>query len=147
MAAVNLQIWLLVMTWIGSVNHGESWNFLFDWKATLLACLASASVRFRSKERSMKDEKRDFRFWMREKWNESQKMIEGKGKEGSFLPFFLSLPRSFTRAIFRAVFDSCSSFFAPKPHENGCYAGYNNIGSRSSLVFIQCAFHFFFLWL
>ena len=39
---------------------------------------------------------------------------------------FLSSPppsRSFTCAIFRAVFDSCSSFFAPKPHRNACYAG------------------------
>ena len=26
-------------------------------------------------------------------------------------------------AIFRAVFDSCSSFFAPKPYGNACYAG------------------------
>ena len=34
------------------------------------------------------------------------------------------LPRSFTCAIFRAVFDSCSSFFAPKPHRNACYASY-----------------------
>ena len=33
-------------------------------------------------------------------------------------------PRSFTCAIFRAVFVSCSSFFAPKPHTNACYAGY-----------------------
>ena len=32
-------------------------------------------------------------------------------------------PRSFTYAIFRAVFDSHSSFFAPKPHGNACYAG------------------------
>ena len=32
-------------------------------------------------------------------------------------------PRSFTYAIFRAVFDSRSSFFAPKPHGNACYAG------------------------
>ena len=32
---------------------------------------------------------------------------------------------SFTCVIFRAVFDSCSSFFAPsKPHRNACYAGY-----------------------
>ena len=40
---------------------------------------------------------------------------------------FLSSPpplRSFTCAIFRAVFDSRSSFFAPKPHGNSCYAGY-----------------------
>ena len=33
-------------------------------------------------------------------------------------------PRSFTCAIFRAVFDSRSSFFAPKQHGNACYAGY-----------------------
>ena len=33
-------------------------------------------------------------------------------------------PRSLTCAIFRAVFDSCSSFFAPKPHRNACYAGW-----------------------
>ena len=32
-------------------------------------------------------------------------------------------PRSFTYAIFRAVFDSRSSFFAPKPHGNACYVG------------------------
>ena len=32
-------------------------------------------------------------------------------------------PRSFTYAIFRAVFDSRSSFFTPKPHGNACYAG------------------------
>ena len=39
-------------------------------------------------------------------------------------PFFPTPSRSFTCAIFRAVFDSCSSFFAPKPHGNACYAGY-----------------------
>ena len=32
--------------------------------------------------------------------------------------------RSFTCANFRAVFDSCSSFFAPEPRRNVCYAGY-----------------------
>ena len=30
----------------------------------------------------------------------------------------------FSCAIFRAAFDSCSSFFASKPHRNACYAGY-----------------------
>ena len=30
--------------------------------------------------------------------------------------------RSFTCTIFRAVFDSRSSFFAPKPQGNACYA-------------------------
>ena len=31
-------------------------------------------------------------------------------------------------AIFRVVFDSCSSFFATKPHRNACYAGYPSRG-------------------
>ena len=38
------------------------------------------------------------------------------------------LPRSANCAIFRTVFDSCSSFFAPKPslRFDACYAGYLN---------------------
>ena len=41
---------------------------------------------------------------------------------------FLSSPRPlryFTCAIFGAVLDSSSSFFAPKPRWNACYTGYN----------------------
>ena len=41
-----------------------------------------------------------------------------------FIPPPPSPSRSFTRPIFRAVFDSRSSFFAPKPHRNACYASY-----------------------
>ena len=64
---------------------------------------------------------RDFWFWPHEKWNESQKMKrgEGEGKEGRF-PSFLSHP---LLAILLAPFESPSSFFAPKPHRNACYAG------------------------
>ena len=47
----------------------------------------------------------------------------GEGRKPSFLPTPPPPPRSFTCAIFRAVFDSRSSFFAPKPHGNACYAG------------------------
>ena len=36
-------------------------------------------------------------------------------------------PRSFPSAIFRAVFDSRSSFFGPKPHGKACYAGYMSL--------------------
>ena len=53
------------------------------------------SVWFWNKERPRNDEERDFRFWPREKWNESPS-------------------RSLTRSIFREVFDSRSSFVAPK---------------------------------
>ena len=61
----------------------------------LLACVASVSVWFRSKE------------------------IPRKGAFG------FDRARNETRAIFLAVFDSRSSFFSPKPHRNACYAGYH----------------------
>ena len=44
----------------------------------------------------------------------------GRGRKETFLSS-PAPPCSFTCAIFRAVFDSCSSFFAPKPHRNACY--------------------------
>ena len=47
----------------------------------------------------------------------------GRGGE-VFPPFFSTLSPLFYLRHFRAVFESCSSFFAPKPHRNACYAGY-----------------------
>ena len=45
---------------------------------------------------------------------------------------------SFTCTIFREVgFDSRSSFFAPKPHGNACYAGYN-LDSKFFFCLIYC---------
>ena len=55
------------------------------------ACVVSVSVGFLSKERPKNDGEQDFRFCP---------------------------PRSLTRPIFRAVFDSRSSFSAPKPNGN-----------------------------
>ena len=96
------------------------YSFLFNSLRSKRFCLIS-------EQRSRKTEERDFRFWPHEKWNEGQKMKEGggggEGRKPS-LPFFPTPPRSFTRAIFHAVFDSRSSFFTPKPHGNACYAGY-----------------------
>ena len=67
-----------------------------------IVCLASVSVWFRSKERP---------------WNG----ILGFGRARNETR---STPtRFFTCAIFRAVFDSRFSFFAPKPHGNAGYAG------------------------
>ena len=86
-----------------------------------VAFVASVSVWFRSKERP-----RNGILGFGRARNETRakhwKWEEGEGEEGnavSFPPPF----RSFTYAIFRAVFDSRSSFFAPKPHGNACYAG------------------------
>ena len=59
-----------------------------------------------------------------------------KWKRGErFLPH--PLPALLLAPFFRAVFDllcpySCSSFFAPKPHRNACYAG-------SFYVFVLCS--------
>ena len=91
---------------------------------TFLACVASVSVWFRSKEIPRKGT-----FGFDRARNESRakkwKRGEGEGKEGKVS--FLSSPppsRSFTWATFLAVFDSRSSFFSPKPYRNACYAGY-----------------------
>ena len=103
------------------------------------------SKRFRLVSEQRKIEERDSRFWPREKSNKSQKMkVGGGGREGMKLRHdrpserfsksrglsasvsFLSSPpppRSSTYAIFCAVFDSRSSFFAPKPHGIARYAG------------------------
>ena len=60
----------------------------------------------------------------REMKREPKNKRGGRGR-GRFPSFLLHPPpRSFTCAIFGAVFDSCSSFFAPKPHRDACYAGY-----------------------
>ena len=89
-------------------------------------CIFSSlrSKRFRLVSEQRKTKEWDFRFRPLEKWNESQKKMKegGGGGKGSFPPHLL--PWSFTGAIFRAVFDSRSSFFAPKPHGKACYAGY-----------------------
>ena len=75
----------------------------------MVATLRSKRFRFVSEQR--KTEERDFRFWPREKSNKSQKV----------------------KAIFRAVFDSRSSFFAPKPHAAGPRARLNHLYSPSAL--------------
>ena len=41
---------------------------------------------------------------------------------------------SHTHLIFRAVFDSRSSLFDPKPHGNACYAGYVNSNNDNKLI-------------
>ena len=74
---------------------------------TMLACVASVSVWFRSKE------------WPR---NGISVLAAREMKQEPKTESPRS-PRSFTYAIPRAVFDSRSSFFAPKPYGNACYAG------------------------
>ena len=86
-----------------------------------LACVASVSVWFRSKEIPRKT------FGFDRARNETRAK---KWKRGEGVSFLSSPPppRSFTCATFLAVFDSRSSFFSPKPHRNACYAGYRRLG-------------------
>ena len=98
-------------------NASNWWQSARDEAATWIVYVTSVSVWFQSKR---KTEERDFRFWQREKCNEIQKT-----------------PLSFTCAIFRAVFDSCSSFFSPKPHGNARYAGYDMSFSGLSMSYFR----------
>ena len=68
-----------------------------------MACVASVSLWFRSKERPVMAA----REMKREPKNERGGRERGRKET----------PRYFTCTIFRAVFDSRSSFFAPKPTE------------------------------
>ena len=84
----------------------------------ILACVASVSVWFRSKERPRNG-------------------ILGFGRARNETRAKKTPPRSFTYAIFRAVFDSRSLFFAPKPHGNACYAGYSHLHNRKSRILVH----------
>ena len=78
------------------------------------------SKRFRLVSEQRNTEEGDFRFWPREKWNESQK----KKKNPNPNPNPNALP-ALLLALFSARSFTCrSSFFGPKPHRNTCYAGY-----------------------
>ena len=137
------------------VQVKTSGNAIGDWRTgQLLACIASVSVWFRSKESPRNG---IFGFGGTRKGTRAKKW--NWGRRGmvrvtcaifrvvfdSRSSFFAPNPHEtrakkwnlagrgmvrVTCAIFRAVFDSRSSFFAPKPHGNACYAGYRNDGSR-----------------
>lgn len=87
-----------------SKSKNKIWP-IFSFVLKLLACVASVSVKFRSKK---------------------------KTRNGIF---GFDHARNETRAIFRAVFDSCSAFFTPKPHRNARYVGYEiiSLGLRAYL--------------
>ena len=112
-------------------GHEELFVF-YHWKLLKgsRACVASVSVWFRGKKRQWKI----LVLTAREmKWEpKNERGEKGEGKKGFLLLSSPLPPRSFACAIFRAVFDSCSSFFASKPHSNACYSGYlvGNSGGR-----------------
>ena len=57
--------------------------------------------------------------------------VEFQFRFGANKDFGFGRSRNGTSTIFRTVFDSCSSFFAPKPRESACYADYEKIGIKS----------------
>ena len=72
---------------------------------------------------------------MERELKENERGGRGSGRNLSSTP----PPRSSTGAIFRAVFDFRSSFFAPKPHGKACYAGY--IFSDVSFIALPVPLH------
>ena len=105
-----------------NILHNFCFSFLLGIAAVPreIACVASVSVWFRSKERL----RNGILGFGRARNETSAKKRKWGEREGVS---FLSSPpplRSFTCAIFRTVFDSRSSFFAPRPHGNACYAGW-----------------------
>ena len=118
---------------IGKQRVQESFfcDFVFLF-ARVLACVASVSVWFRTKERPRNG---ILGFGRARNETRAKKWKWGEG-EGP------SLPRSYTYAIFRAVFDFRSSFFAPKPHGNACYAGYTRADkfSQGQILFLDRLF-------
>ena len=83
-----------------------------------VACVAVVSVWFRNKE----DRGGGFSVLTAREMKRELKNKRGErgrgGKKTRFLPLIPTPPRSLTCAIFGAVFDSRSSFFAHRPHRN-----------------------------
>ena len=84
----------------------------------MIACVASVSVRFRSKERGTR---------VKDRAKNGSSKRAGRGR-GSFLPSPPPTPLSFFGFCFisraaKTVNPVSRSFFAPKPNGNTCYAG------------------------
>ena len=116
------------------------------FSSILIACVASVSVCFRSKEIQRKGT-----FGIDRARNETRakKWKRGEGEGEGFLPFFPTRSPLFYLRHFSHGLDSRSSFFSPKTHRNACYAGYDTDGSRSvcSAVFKCWKFSDLFLTL
>ena len=97
---------------------------------TSLACVASVSVWFRSKERL--HEERDSRFWSREKWNKSQKNESG----GALLltPFFA---QSLT-LVPRSLFLNRTETFATQASTSSTYNNVACIRVPASILYLGC---------
>ena len=111
----------MVLEWL--TRGGCKWRF---------DCIFSSlrSKRFRLVLEKKKDQGMGFSVWAaREMEREPKKKKKGGGRGRGRNLSSPPPPRSFPSAIFRAVFDSRSSFFGPKPRGKACYAGYMSLVS------------------
>ena len=86
-----------------------------EMESPKLAWVASVSVRFRSKERGTR---------VKDCAKNGASKRAGRGGEESFLPSPPSPPSFIFWLSFHFSGGQNWSFFAPKPNENSCYAGY-----------------------
>jgi len=108
------------------------------YAVTILACVARVSVWFRSKkDRGRRLSTLTAREMKREPKNE--RVGRGRGRKERF-PSFLPHPLP---ALLLAPFDSCSSFFVPKPHRNACYADYDDLERDNTEMVAMLWFKFF----
>ena len=90
----------------------------------------------------LQEGKDEITFWSRAKREvplcnaaaSQKKTLVAVRKSGVALCHGVPPHRCCTCVIFRAVFDPNSSFFAPKPHGNPCYAGYRGLREQCRSV-------------
>ena len=107
-------------------RNSDIWNLFNKQIIILIACTASVSVQFWSKERGT-------RIKDRAKMGQVKERGSGGEEKKETFPQIPLPPLSFSRSrsIFRAAKTENPSprrslfFMAPKPHGNNCYAGYH----------------------
>ena len=100
------------------------------WETPVLACKASVSVWFWSKERP-RNGILGFCRARNETSTNKWKRVRSRGRKVSFL-YSPPPPHSFAFAIL-----TLKPFFAPKPHGNACYAGYSSFWTVSLVLQIR----------
>ena len=115
MHGVRFWVTLLAPPWRFSTFWRKKWQFSSnclrgggDWHLLRGVLRSLRRKRFRLVSEQKKTEERDFRFWPRGKWNESQKMKEGRGEGRKRLQTSPSILKTCVRQRTQRVIGSAS---------------------------------------